>query len=129
MMEWAELFDWSKEQLDDLRCIGFAYIKQGHYDIALDFFHALNIINPHNAYDMQTLGALYLQKGKALEALHYIDQALKIQSQHHPSLLNRAKALFLLGYKKQAITQAKELLSSVHKEVASQASILLSTFI
>lgn len=127
-MDWSELFDWTEEQLDDLRCIGFSYIKQGHYDIALDFFHALNIIHPNNPYDMQTLGALYLQKGKHLEALNYIDQSLKFDAHHSPTLLNRAKALFMLGYKKQAIIQAKELLFSENKNISAQASTLLHTF-
>ena len=114
--------------MDDLRFVAYSYIKQGHYDTALKIFEALVVLDPKNSYDLQSLGALYLQQGNGLEALHYLDRALKSDPGHFPSLLNRTKALFILGYKKQAVTQAIELEKCKDKEIATQASALLMTY-
>jgi hypothetical protein len=37
-INWLEKLKWSGEQLDDLQTAGFAYIRQGKYDIALPIF-------------------------------------------------------------------------------------------
>jgi tetratricopeptide (TPR) repeat protein len=125
LVNWLEVLGWGAEELDDLRFVGFSYIKQGKYDIAMAFFEALVILSPANAYDLQTLGALYLQKNNNLMALNYIERALKIDPSHFPTLLNRTKALFALGYKNQAIAQARKLLASADQEIANQASALI----
>jgi len=125
LVNWLEVLGWGKEELDDLRFVGFSYIKQGKYEIAMTFFEALVILSPSNAYDLQTLGALYLQKNNNLMALNYIERALKIDPTHFPTLLNRTKALFALGYKNQAMAQAKKLLVSADQEIANQASALI----
>ena len=39
-------------------------------------------------------------------ALNYIEKAIKLDPTHAPTLLNRKKVLFALGYKKQALAQA-----------------------
>lgn len=107
--EWLEILGWGRDELDDLRFVGYSYVRQGHYDTAITFFEALVILAPQSAYDLQTLGALYLQIGNNLASLNYIERALKIEPKHVPSLLNRTKALFSLGYKRQAVMQALEL--------------------
>jgi tetratricopeptide (TPR) repeat protein len=127
-VNWLEILGWGKEELEDLRFVGYSYIKQGCYDIALTFFEALVVLNPLNAYDLQTLGGLYLQKGNNLMALNYIERAIKIQPNHYPTLLNRTKALFALGYKKQALVQAKNLVLHSEEQIASQASALILAF-
>ena len=126
--QWTEILGWGDEELEDLRFVAFSYIKQGQYDIAVCFFEALTVLAPKNAYDLQTLGALYLQKGKALEALSHLDKALKIEPTHLLTLLNRCKTLFLLGYKKQGIQQAEQLAKSSDSEIAKQASALLLSY-
>lgn len=123
--EWMEILGWGKDELDDLRFVGYSYIRQGHYDTAITFFEALVILAPQSAYDLQTLGALYLQVGNNLAALNYIERALKIEPLHIPSLLNRTKALFSLGYKRQAVMQALELQKNNDQRVAEQATALL----
>ena len=92
-MNWLDILDWGSSELEDLRFVGYSYIKQGKYDIALSFFLALVTLNPRSAYDLQTLGALYLEKGNNLEALNYLDQSLKIAPSDLNSKLNKAKAL------------------------------------
>lgn len=126
-MDWKKLLQWSKTEIEDLRFLGYSYLKQGSYDIALKIFEALVVINPKQAYDLQILGAIYLEKGNSLEALHYLDKALSLVPDHYPTLLNRAKALFSLGYKKQAYLQSKELQNCIDPTVAKKAAALYKT--
>ncbi len=126
--EWMEVLGWGREELDDLRFVGYSYLKQGHYDIAITFFEALVILAPQNLYDLQTLGALYLQKGNNLAALNFIERALKIDPNHIATLLNRTKALFSLGYRRQALLQAQILTKHADARVANQASALILAY-
>ena len=100
-INWLEKLGWTEEQLEDLRATGYAYIRQGKYDIALSFFEALVIFDPESSYDAQTLGALYLQLGNPSKALKFIDKALKLEGDHSPTLLNLSKALFMLGKREE----------------------------
>lgn len=127
-VNWLEVLDWDGEELEDLRFVGYSYLKQGKYDIALTFFEALAVLNPSEAYDLQTLGALHLQMNNNLMALNYIERALKIAPDHLPTRLNRAKALYALGYKKQAEKEAKELTECPDQAIADQASALLLAY-
>lgn len=119
---------WGKDELDDLRFVAYSYIKQGVYDVALTFFDALAVLTPPTAYDLQTMGALYLQMGNGLKALEYLDRALKIDPTHTQTQMNRAKTLFMLGYKRQGLMQAAELEKSLDKDVSAQASALLLAY-
>ena len=121
---WLEILGWNSSQLQDLRYVGYSYIKEGKYDIALKFFEALTTVDKTSLYDIQTLGALYLQIGNHLLALNYLEQAVKINKEHGPTLLNRAKALLLLGYRKQGLDQLKVLTLHPIKQIADQAKAL-----
>ncbi|MES2344533.1 MAG: tetratricopeptide repeat protein [Chlamydiota bacterium] len=127
-VNWLEVLGWNTEELEDLRFVGYSYIRQGKYDIALSFFEALVVLAPESAYDLQTLGAIYLQTGNNLMALNYIERALRIEPHHEATLLNRTKALFALGYKKQALNQAKTLEKSTNEQIANHASALILSF-
>lgn len=125
---WNEIIGWNEEQLNDLRIVGYSYLKEGKFDIALKFFKSLVLLIPGNTYDMQTLGALYLQMGNNLMALNYIEQALKIDPTHSPTLLNRTKALFALGYKRQGIAQARTLETNPDTKIAGEATALILSY-
>ena len=127
-VNWLEVLGWESEHLEDLRFVGYSYIRQGHYETATTFFEALVVLDPNSLYDLQTLGALYLQSSNNLMALNYIEKALKLDPQHYPTLLNRTKALFGLGYKRQALAQAQKLEKSSDEQVAGQASALLLAY-
>lgn len=127
-INWLDLLGWTQEELEDLRFVAFSYIQQGHYDVAITILEALLILSSKNAYDLQTLGAIYLQQGKALQALNYLDQSLKLEPNHLPSLLNRVKAFFLLGYRTQAINEAQKLEKSHDSLIAKEASALLTCY-
>ncbi len=126
--DWLSILGWDKEELEDLRFVGYSYIKQGKYEIAITFFEALVILSPESSYDLQTLGALYLQKSNNLMALNYIEKAIKLDPTHLPTLLNRTKALFALGYKRQAISQAKALEKCAEEHIAGQAQALILAY-
>jgi len=128
-MNWLDYFGWNDLQLTELRSVSYTYVKQGKYDIALKFFEALIILSNEDVYDLQMLGAIHLQLGNHLDALNYIDQALKKDPGHLPTLLNRAKTLFALGYKKQAIAQTKALLITGEREIVQKADALLLSYL
>src|SRR5215204_1006421 len=96
-INWQEILKLSEEQIEDLRYTGYAYLRQGKYDVALSFFEALNVLDRNSAYDAQTIGALYLEMGQPEKALKYLEKALKLEGDHAPTLLNMCKALFLVG--------------------------------
>jgi len=127
-MNWQEILGWGTEEINDLRYVAYSYIRQGVYDVALTFFDALAVLTPPIPYDLQTIGALHLQLGNALKALDYLDRALKMEPNHHLSQLNRAKALFMLGYKRQGLVQSLELEKCEDKEIASQATALAMAY-
>lgn len=126
--DWLSVLGWGKDELEDLRFVGYSYVKQGKYDIAMTFFEALCILDPESVYDIQTLGALYLQKGNNLMALNYVEKALKLDPTHYPTLLNRTKALFALGYKKQALAQARTLEKCPNEQIVGQAQALIMAY-
>ncbi|MCB1081632.1 MAG: type III secretion chaperone [Chlamydiia bacterium] len=121
---WIELLGWSPQQIEDIRFAGYSFIKQGQYEHALKFFEVLSILPEENVYDFQTLGGIYLELGNNLSALNYLEKALAIEPTHEPTLLNRTKALFLLGYKRQALSQAAKLERSSNPHIADQARAL-----
>jgi tetratricopeptide (TPR) repeat protein len=127
-INWIEVLGWGAEELEDLRFVGYSYIKQGKYDLAITFFEALVVLDPKSVYDLQTLGALHLQMNNNLAALNYIEKSLKLDPSHLPTLLNRTKALFALGYKKQGLAQARSLETAPENTIADQASALILAY-
>lgn len=127
-INWMEKLGWTEEQLEDLRVTGYAYIRQGKYDIALQFFEALTILDPESAYDAQTLGALYLQMGNPVKALKYLDKALKLDAEHAPTLLNLTKALFMLGKIEEGLKVAHILKNESDISISNTAKALILAY-
>lgn len=124
-INWRETLGWSEEILEEMRYIGFAYIRQGKYDIAIPFFEALCVLDPESVYDAQTLGALYLQLNNPAKALKCFDKALKIDADHAPTLLNLTKALFMLGKKEEGLKLANILKNDPNPSVSNMAKALI----
>jgi tetratricopeptide (TPR) repeat protein len=124
-IKWREKLGWSEENIDELRLTGYAYLRQGKYDIAVSFFEALIVLDPESAYDAQTLGALYVQLNQPLKALKCFDRALKLEADHAPTLLNLTKALLMLGKKDEAMRLAKILSREANPKIANTAKALL----
>lgn len=124
-INWRTKLKWNEENIEELRLTGYAYLRQGKYDIAISFFEALVVLDPESAYDCQTLGALYVQLNEPLKALKYFDRALKIEADHGPTLLNLTKALLMLGKKDEAMRLAKILSRESNKQISNTAKALL----
>ncbi len=127
-INWLEQLDWTEEHVEDLRYTGFSYIRQGKYDIALSFFEALSVINPNNAYDNQTLGAIYLETNEPAKAMKAFDRALKIEADHAPTLLNLTKAFFMLGKVEEGLRLAKILKNEPVPAIANMARALILAY-
>lgn len=127
-IEWLDKLGWSEDQLEDLRFTGFAYIRQGKYDIALSIFEALAVLDPKSAYDAQTLGALYLQMGKNAQALSWFEKALTLEKDHAPTLMNLAKTFLVLGRKQDAMKVAQILKTNPDRDISSMARALLLAY-
>lgn len=127
-INWMERLGWSEDQLEDLRIAAYAYIRQGKYEIALPFFETLNILMPDSAYDAQTLGALHLQLGNPAKSLRYFDKALKLEPNQSATLLNLAKAFFMLGNKSEGLRVARLLKQNPDPYIVSMAEALLLAF-
>ncbi len=127
-INWLKSLGWNEDQVEDLRYAGYAYIRQGKYDIALPFFEALTVLDPNSSYDAQTLGALYLQLNNPVKALKCFDKALKLEADHAPTLLNVTKALFMLGKKEEGLKLAHILEREPDREIANVAKALILAY-
>lgn len=127
-VKWCEVLGWNEEQLEDLRYLAYAYIRQGKYDIAIPFFEGLAALDPESSYDAQTLGALYLQINEPAKALKYFDKALMLEADHAPTLLNLTKALFMLGKKDEGLKLAHILKNEIDTAIANIAKALILAY-
>lgn len=127
-IDWMKELGWTEEQLEDLRYAGYAYIRQGKYDIALPFFEALVVLNPESAYDAQTLGAIFLQLDQPAKAAKALDKALKIETDHAPTLLNFTKALFMLGKQEEGLKLAHMLKKEPDIRISNAAWALILAY-
>lgn len=127
-INWLKELGWNDEQTEDLRNAGYAYIRQGKYEIALPFYNALTVLDPDNAYDAQTLGALYLQLNNPAKALKAFDRALKIEADHAPTLLNVTKALFMLGKTGEGLKLAHILKTEKDPKISNMAKALILAY-
>ncbi len=127
-INWQQKLGWNEENLDDLRNTAFAYIRQGKYEIAEPIFEALVVLNQDNSYDAQTLGALCLQLNNPAKALKYFDKALKIEADHGPTLLNVAKALFMLGKKEEGLRLVEILKNEPDFIISNTAKALILAY-
>lgn len=102
-LNWKEILDWDEDYIEDLRVTAFLYIREGQYEIARTFCEALAILNPDELHDQATLGALYLQINKPIQALTYLDKAYSMDPKNNLVEMNRIKAMLQLGYRQEGL--------------------------
>ena len=112
------------EQIQEIRCLGYNYIRQGLYKEAKLLFRLLITIDPNSEYDQKTLGAIYLAIGSPIEALHHLKIAYAINTDDPRLSLNLAQSMLALGMNQQAKT-ILNILYSMRGECADQAEALL----
>lgn len=127
-INWQNKLGINEEQIEELRFTGYAYVRQGKYDIGIKFFEALVILAPDNAYDCQTLGALLLQLGNPGRALKFLDRALQLEADHSPTLLNLCKAFFMLGKKDEGLKLAHLLKNEPNAPISNVAKALIMAY-
>lgn len=127
-INWKEKLGWTEEHIEDLRYTGYSYVRQGKYEIALSFFEALTILDPNQAYDVQTLGAIYLEMNLPAKALLYFDRALKLEKEHGPTLLNVAKAFLIMGRKTEGLKIAHILKDNPDTKISNIAKALILAY-
>ncbi len=125
MANWSEILGWNEEHFAEFRFSGFSFLREGKYEKARLFFEALVLLNSQSIYDRQTLGALYLQMGDNEKALHHLNEALRLDSTDEPTLLNKTKALFMLGQRAEAMVISNALQKSKDVAIAGDASALI----
>ncbi|MCB1149710.1 MAG: type III secretion chaperone [Chlamydiia bacterium] len=127
-INWLEKLGWTDEQLEELRFTGFAYIRQGKYDIALDIFEALIVLDPSSLYDLQTLGAIYLQLDRPEDAINSLQESFKHEGDHTPTLINLCKALFMVDRIDEGLKLAEILQRDKDPSISNTAKALLLAF-
>ena len=127
-IDWLQKLGWNDDHLEEFRNTGYSYIRQGKYEVARSFFEALVVLNPNSAYDVQTLGALFLQLNQPYDAIKYLDRALQLEADHSPTLLNLAKAFFAAGRYSDGVKLASVLQRDANPFIASSASALLLAY-
>lgn len=126
--DWQKELGWNVEHLEELRTTGYSYIRQGKYDVALSFFEALEVLGSNEAYDAQTLGALYVELNQPSRALRLLDKALKLEGDHTPTLLNLTKAFFMLGKREDALRLCRVLKDDPNPGIANMAKAMLLAY-
>jgi tetratricopeptide (TPR) repeat protein len=115
--------------IKEIRFVGYSYLQQGQYKTALPLFRFLATeTEKPTPYDLQTYGSLLLEIGDPLQALAFLDKALSLRPQHAPTLLNRAAALCLLGYREEGTKIAQRLERSSNRKIADKAGALILAF-
>ena len=127
-INWLEKLGWTEENVEDLRYTGYAYVRQGKYDIALNFFEALAVLTPDEVYDAQTLGAIYLQLNKPQQAIIHFERALKLDPHHVPTLVNLSKTLFMIGRKQEGLKICHILKKDADPNIANVAKALILAY-
>jgi len=127
-IDWMSTLGWNEDHLEEFRNAGYAYIRQGRYEDALPFYEALYVLNPNNFYDVQTLGALYVQLNKPKEAIKYLDLALQLEADQSPTLFNLAKAFFMDNRAEEGVKLATMLQKDQNPFIASQAAALILAY-
>lgn len=123
--EMLNILGWQHDDLSNLQFIGFSYIKQGKFEIARTLFEALEVLDPSSAYNLNTLGGIYIETKEPYKALNAIEKALKLDPQNEITLYNKIQALLSLGFKKQALEACQLLSFAKDPLLKSKAEALL----
>jgi len=123
--DWKKTLGWTDTHTLEMRNAAYSYVRQGKYEVALPFFEALTVLEPDSVYDLQMLGAIYVQMNQPLKAIKCLDQALQIDADHSPTLLNLTKAFFMAGRIEDGIRLARILQNDKDPYIAGHAAALL----
>lgn len=127
-VNWLQQLGWTEDHLEEMRIVGFSYLRQGKYEIALPFFEALVALDRDNVYDLQTLGALYVQVNQPQKAVRYLNKALLHDEDHGPTLLNLMKAYFMMNKRSDGLRLAEVLKNDDNPVIAGVAEAFILSY-
>jgi tetratricopeptide (TPR) repeat protein len=127
-IDWMYQLGWTEDHLDELRNIGYSYLRQGKYEIALPFFEALVALVPESLYDIQTLGALFVQIDQPQKAIQVLNKALMFNADHGPTLLNLMKAYFMAKERDQGLRLAEVLKNDKNSLISGTAEAFILSY-
>lgn len=127
-VNWMQKLGWTDDHLEEIRTVGYSYLRQGKYDIALPFFEALVALDRDNVYDLQTLGALYVQINQPQKAIRYLNKALLHNEDHGATLLNLMKAYFMMKKTDDGLRLAEVLKNDDNPVIAGVAEAFILSY-
>lgn len=122
---WSELLGWDEEKIEEIRFFGFSLLREGKYERARLIFEVLLILDKDSILDRQNLGALYLQMNENQKAVEQFNKVLEKLPEDEQTLLNKAKALFMLHQNQAAIEIVQKLSKSTNVTIANDADALM----
>lgn len=128
MANWKDILGWGDVQLNELRFIGYIYLKEGQYEKARRFFDGLVLLEPESSYDWRTLGAIYLLMNNFPKAIATLTKALELDPSNAGAQINLTKAYFYNGEREKGLEDAKKLTASSDKSVANDAEALILAY-
>lgn len=127
-IDWMQQLGWTEEHVDEMRNIGYSYLRQGKYETALPFFEALVALDSESIYDIQTLGALYVQIDQPKKAIRILNKALMFDVDHGPTLLNLMKAYFMAHETEEGLRLAEVLKNDKNPFIAGTAEAFMLSY-
>lgn len=124
-IDWNAVLGITPRDRSGLRSEGYAHLKRRQYRHALVYFESLVLLDRGAVFDKQTLGALYLQLGRMVEAQRTLSEATRLSPHHLPTQLNLAKALIGGGRRDEGVRLAEGLCDSHDETIASLAQALV----
>lgn len=124
-MSLATELGWGDAQRQEMRMLGCDLLREGKYEKATALFEGVVELGSDEVFDLQTLGALYVQLGRWEEALHHLNQAAMRNEKHLPTRLNQAKALVGLERLEEGLEIARRLMGCRNERIREWAEALL----
>jgi tetratricopeptide (TPR) repeat protein len=128
MTIWRDVLGWGDIQLNELRFIGYIYLKEGQFEMARRFFEGLVLVEPDSAYDWRTLGAVYILLNNFPKAIEVLTKALQMEPGHAGAQLNLAKAYLYNGEREKGLEDVKKLTGNPDVPIANDAEALLLAY-
>lgn len=108
---WADVFNFTPEQMEQMAEMGYNHFKAGRYLDAERFFKVLTILDWDNFYYHSMLGSILQRQKRDGEAIVEYSQALESHPGDVVSLANRGEIFMKHGWFKDAIRDFEKVLT------------------
>jgi tetratricopeptide (TPR) repeat protein len=125
---WRDVIGWNQDQIDELRAIGYSYLRQGQLKLAHTFYEALAVLEPSSLYDLRTLAGLRDLMGNSEGAIEIYNKVLAMEPGDPFSSLGLAKALLASGQQVAALERLRPLSTNPNPRIASDAQALILAY-